>query len=152
NREGGLVWNQSQQGARQDRCARKGHSANHLRRPLPAVPTEQAAPTAARIGEDDATRSWIAAPDRLYREAARPDRAAPQPLDPTSVQPRGGHRVELGLGQRRAESTRKARRIAPPARSAVAATAAMAGARPPLSRRGPGAGRSDPAPLLGLQR
>lgn len=44
---------------------------------------EEAALTAARIGEYDATRGWIAAADRLYREAGQPDRAARMLLDPT---------------------------------------------------------------------
>ena len=44
---------------------------------------EEAALTAARIGERDAMRRWIAVADRHYREAGQEDRAVRMLLDPT---------------------------------------------------------------------
>jgi DNA-binding CsgD family transcriptional regulator/tetratricopeptide (TPR) repeat protein len=44
---------------------------------------EEAALTAARIGEHDAMRSWVAIAERLYRAAGQPDRAVRMLLDPT---------------------------------------------------------------------
>jgi len=43
---------------------------------------EEAALTAARIGEYDAVREWAATAGRLHREAGQPDRAARMLLDP----------------------------------------------------------------------
>jgi DNA-binding CsgD family transcriptional regulator len=44
---------------------------------------EEAALTAARIGEHDAMRAWVAAAVQRYREAGQADRAARMLLDPT---------------------------------------------------------------------
>jgi DNA-binding CsgD family transcriptional regulator/tetratricopeptide (TPR) repeat protein len=56
-----------------------------LRVPPPdAAPLyEAAALTAARIGEYDAMRDWVAAAERLYRDAGQADRAARMLLDPS---------------------------------------------------------------------
>jgi DNA-binding NarL/FixJ family response regulator len=43
---------------------------------------EEAALTAARLGEYDAMREWLASAERLYRAAGRADRAARMLLDP----------------------------------------------------------------------
>jgi DNA-binding CsgD family transcriptional regulator len=51
--------------------------------PADAAPLyEAAALTAARIGEYDAMRDWVAAAERLYRAAGQADRAARMLLDP----------------------------------------------------------------------
>jgi DNA-binding CsgD family transcriptional regulator len=44
---------------------------------------EEAALTAARIGEHDAMRRWIAVAERCYREAGQPERGVRMLLDPT---------------------------------------------------------------------
>ena len=44
---------------------------------------EEAALTAARIGEHDAMRGWLREAERLHREAGRPDLATRMLLDPT---------------------------------------------------------------------
>jgi tetratricopeptide (TPR) repeat protein len=55
-----------------------------LRAPPPeaAGMFEDAALTAARIGEYDAMREWLTAAERLYRDAGQADRAARMVLDP----------------------------------------------------------------------